>query len=127
MKSILSLIIFASKKSSSTLPSKAIFKESLMPFNMTLLLLIFLIFGCSSAPVKNNASDTTPVSKTNEKQVVSKSTNKALPSSYKEISFPDFIYVAPHPKEYRVQLDDSITGYIVVDRTLPLISFSLFF
>lgn len=127
MKSILSLIIFASKKSSSTLPSKAIFKESLMPFNMTLLLLIFLIFGCSSAPVKNNASDTTPVSKTNEIQVVSKSTQKALPSSYKEISFPDFIYVAPHPKEYRVQLDDSITGYIVVDRTLPLISFSMFF
>jgi len=126
MKWISPLNMFPSKKSSTT-PSKAIFKESLMPFKMTLFFLILLIFGCSSTPVKNNVSEVTPVSKTNEEQVVSKSTNKALPSSYKEISFPEFTYVAPHPKEYRVQLDDSITGYVVVDRSLPLISFSMFF
>lgn len=126
MKWISPLNKFPSKKSSTT-PSKAIFKESLMPFKMTLFFLILLIFGCSSTPVKNNVSEVTPVSKTNEEQVVSKSTNKALPSSYKEISFPEFTYVAPHPKEYRVQLDDSITGYVVVDRSLPLISFSMFF
>lgn len=126
MKWISPLNKFPSKKSSTT-PSKAIFKESLMPFKMTLFFLILLIFGCSSTPVKNNVSEVTPVSKTNEEQVVSKSINKALPSSYKEISFPEFTYVAPHPKEYRVQLDDSITGYVVVDRSLPLISFSMFF
>lgn len=126
MKWISPLNMFPSKKSSTT-PSKAIFKESLMPFKMTLFFLILLIFGCSSTPVKNNISEVTPVSKTNEEPVVSKSTNNALPSSYKEISFPEFTYVAPHPKEYRVQLDDSITGYIVVDRSLPLISFSMFF
>lgn len=121
------LIMFPSKKSFSTFSSKANYKESLMPFKMTLFLLFFLIFGCSSTPVKNNVSEVTPVSKTNKEQAVSKSINKALPSSYKEISFPEFTYVAPHPKEYRVQLDDSITGYIVVDRSLPLISFSMFF
>ncbi len=62
-----------------------------MPFKMTLFFLILLIFGCSSTPVKNNVSEVTPVSKTNEEQVVSKSTNKALPSSYKEISFQNLL------------------------------------
>ncbi len=50
-----------------------------------------------------------------------------IPSSYKEIAYPEFKYTAPFPADFRVKISDSITGYIQEDRTLPLIHFSIFF
>lgn len=50
-----------------------------------------------------------------------------LPTLYRDIAYPDFRYVAPHPKDYRVQLTDSITGYLVSDRSLPLVNITLYF
>ena len=50
-----------------------------------------------------------------------------VPASYKDIAFPEFHYVAPVPAEYRVQLTDSISGYIVSDRSLPLVNLTVYF
>lgn len=50
-----------------------------------------------------------------------------IPASYKDIAFPKFQYVAPFPADSRVQFSDSVTGYIIEDRRLPLIHFNVFF
>ena len=54
-------------------------------------------------------------------------TPQAVPASYKDIQFPEYNYVAPYPKDYRVELSEDIVGYIVSDRRLPLVNFSVFF
>lgn len=51
----------------------------------------------------------------------------ALPASYKDIQFPEFRYVAPYPKDFRVEVAPGITGYIVSDRSLPLVNFTVYF
>jgi len=50
-----------------------------------------------------------------------------LPVRYQEINYPLFQYVPPHPKDYRVVLSDSITGYLVSDRSLPLVNLTFYF
>ncbi len=51
----------------------------------------------------------------------------AVPESYKDIQFPEYKYVAPYPKDYRVEIAPGIAGYIVSDRSLPLVNFTVFF
>ena len=51
----------------------------------------------------------------------------ALPASYKDIKYPDYKYVAPYPKDFRVELGEGIAGYIVPDRSLPLVNFTAYF
>ena len=51
----------------------------------------------------------------------------ALPEHYSKIEFPEYKYVAPYPKDYRVQIADGITGYILSDSTLPLVDFTVYF
>ena len=51
----------------------------------------------------------------------------SVPASYKDIQFPEYRYVAPYPKDYRVEIAPGIVGYIVSDRSLPLVNFSVFF
>ena len=50
-----------------------------------------------------------------------------LPEHYSKIDFPEYKYVAPYPKDFRVQIADGITGFIVSDSTLPLVDFSVYF
>ena len=50
-----------------------------------------------------------------------------LPEHYSKIEFPEYKYVAPYPKDFRVQIADGITGYIVSDRSLPLVDFTVYF
>ena len=45
----------------------------------------------------------------------------------KDIQFPEFRYVAPYPKDYRVEIAGGISGYIVSDRSLPLVDFTVYF
>ena len=59
--------------------------------------------------------------------VVEKKAEPAVPASYKDILFPEYKYVAPYPKDYRVEIAPGITGYIVSDRSLPLVNFSVYF
>ena len=51
----------------------------------------------------------------------------AVPASYKDIQFPEYKYVAPYPKDFRVEIAPGISGYIVSDRSLPLVNFTVFF
>ncbi|MCK9181302.1 MAG: insulinase family protein [Fibrobacteraceae bacterium] len=74
---------------------------------------VFLFGACSSAPVIEK--EQAPVE------------TSAIPQSYREIKYPEFVYVAPFPADYRVKISDSITGYIIEDRTLPLVHFSVYF
>ncbi len=50
-----------------------------------------------------------------------------LPVRYTDVTYPEFHYVAPDPLAFRVALSDSITGYLVPDRSLPLVTVSLYF
>ena len=58
---------------------------------------------------------------------IEKKTEPAVPASYKDIQFPEYKYVAPYPKDYRVEIAPGISGYIVSDRSLPLVNFSVYF
>lgn len=87
---------------------------------------IFALMACSSAPTpKTAAVENVPVSA----PAVERQDTVAseIPTSYRDILFSDFKYVAPSPKDYRVRIDDGITGYIVSDRRLPLVNFSVYF
>ena len=53
--------------------------------------------------------------------------SESLPEHYSKIDFPEYKYVAPHPKDFRVQIADGITGFIVSDSTLPLVNFTVYF
>lgn len=85
-----------------------------------------LLVSCSSGP-----SPETGVSKaqTPEQSALPSSQNGTLtvPVSYKDIKYPEFKYVAPYPKDFRVELAEGVTGYIVSDRSLPLVNFSVYF
>ena len=50
-----------------------------------------------------------------------------LSDHYSKIEFPEFKYVAPYPKDFRVEIADGVTGYIVSDSTLPLVDFTVYF
>jgi len=50
-----------------------------------------------------------------------------IPNSYKDIKYPQFSYLPPDPLASRVQVSDSITGYLVSDRRLPTVQLSIYF
>lgn len=54
-------------------------------------------------------------------------TASQVPASYKDVAFPEFQYVTPYPKDFRVEVAPGIVGYIVSDRSLPLVNFSVYF
>lgn len=96
-----------------------------------------LIGACSSskAPVKADVQaasqglskvDSVAV-KNVPAEAVSASVTATLPASYRDIPFPEFRYVAPYPKDYRVEISEGISGYIVSDRSLPLVNFTVYF
>lgn len=90
------------------------------------------LIACSSSPApqtENTVVKAEPVSSSSAPAVVysSAAAKSDIPESYKNIAYPTFNYVAPHPKDYRVQISDRITGYIVSDRSLPLVNFTMYF
>lgn len=93
---------------------------------------VVALSSCSSAPVPQTNSEVPKVAADSLGAVSSVApAEKALPLdvpvSYKDIKFPEFNYVAPHPKDYRVEVAPGITGYIVSDRSLPLVNFTVYF
>lgn len=88
--------------------------------------------SCSSAPAPQTeaaaaktVSEVVDSSSSVDTAAVTQSAD--LPVSYKDIQFPEFKYVAPYPKDYRVEVAPGITGYIVSDRSLPLVNFTVYF
>ena len=51
----------------------------------------------------------------------------SFPATYKDIIFPEFKYVAPNASDARIKLSENVTGYVIEDKTLPLVHFNIFF
>ncbi len=51
---------------------------------------------------------------------------KPIPPHYSKIAFPEWSYTPPHPKDYRVELQDGVVAYLVPDSTLDVVQLSLF-
>src|SRR3954468_22805179 len=49
-----------------------------------------------------------------------------VPEHYSKIPFPEFKYMPPYPKDYRVELDKGVIAYLVPDSTLSLIQMAVF-
>jgi len=48
-----------------------------------------------------------------------------IPTRPEALEFPPLTFEPPHPSEYRVELDHGAVGYLIPDRTLPLINISV--
>ncbi|HSQ42660.1 MAG TPA: pitrilysin family protein [Fibrobacteraceae bacterium] len=77
------------------------------------------------APVQKNASSAMGAS--SSARTTALSVPSLVPERYADIQYPAFHYVAPYPKDYRVEISDSITGYLVPDRSLPFIRMNVYF
>jgi zinc protease len=93
-----------------------------------------VMVACSGAPElqtdsvpKDSESKEAPTATDSSAQEPVQEAASAVPASYKDIQFPEFHYVAPYPKDYRVEIAPGIVGYIVSDRSLPLVNFSVYF
>ena len=90
---------------------------------------VFALNACSGSP----EPQTEPAPATEKTDSVAApvaeqtSDASAVPASYKDIQFPEYKYVAPYPKDFRVEIASGISGYIVSDRSLPLVNFTVFF
>ena len=85
------------------------------------------IVACSSAPEPSAEPAAQPAPASVAAPTPVEKTADALPASYKDIKYPDYKYVAPYPKDYRVQIAPGISGYIVPDSSLPLVNLSVYF
>ncbi len=91
---------------------------------------LLLVAACSSAPApatENTAAAAPKDSATVSAVPAPSSPASDIPASYKDIQFPEYKYVAPYPKDYRVEIADGISGYIVSDRRLPLVNLTVYF
>jgi len=85
--------------------------------------------SCSLMPKKSSHVKHTP----NMYAAATESSSSAmgivgdLPEHYSKIEFPEYKYVAPYPKDFRVEIAEGITGYIVSDSSLPLVDFTVYF
>lgn len=85
-----------------------------------------ILSSCSMTQPDKNASDSSDSSE--NASVNGQSANASeVPLHYGDISFPEFKYEAPYPKDYRASIADGISGYIVSDRSLPLVNFTVYF
>lgn len=103
-------------------------------FNLISVFAALVLAACSGAPAPETSVDAaktneTPTAAVTPSAVASEASagQEDIPASYKDVVFPEFHYVAPYPKDYRVHLSDSISGYVVSDRSLPLVKLSVFF
>jgi len=103
-------------------------------FSLPLLLAsVLLMLACSGAPEPQTqpVAEQAKAAETSKDSVAAPAASvvqaPAIPESYKDIQFPEYRYVAPYPNDYRVEIAPGIVGYIVSDRSLPLVNFSVFF
>ena len=57
----------------------------------------------------------------------SAATTTAIPTHYQDIVYPTFQYQPPNPVASRVVISDSITGYVISDRSLPFVQGDIYF
>jgi len=86
----------------------------------------FALWACSGSP-EPKTEPAPAVVQADTVVTPEKPAEPALPASYKDIQFPEYKYVAPYPKDFRVEIAPGIVGYIVSDRSLPLVNLSVYF
>lgn len=69
----------------------------------------------TQAKIDKNKTDTLAIKKDN------------VPKNYKDIAYPEFNYVAPFPTDFRVEILPGVSGYIIEDKSLPLVNFTVYF
>ncbi|MCQ2053796.1 MAG: insulinase family protein [Fibrobacter sp.] len=84
------------------------------------------VVACSSAPAPE-AEPAQAISVSKAPVTSAKAEASPVPATYKDIKYPAFNYVAPSPKDYRVDVAEGITGFIVSDHSLPLVNLTVFF
>ena len=62
-----------------------------------------------------------------EPSAVKENPAASLPAHYKDLVYPPFAYTAPHPKDFRVELDSGAAAYLVRDTSLALVDMKFFF
>ena len=90
---------------------------------------VFALNACSGSPEPQTEPAPATEKTDSVAAPVAEQTSDAstVPASYKDIQFPEYKYVAPYPKDFRVEIAPGISGYIVSDRSLPLVNFTVFF
>jgi len=88
--------------------------------------LLAVLTACSLFPKKGSSAQEVDVYAAAARDS-SYSSLGVVPDHYSKINFPEYKYVAPYPKDFRVEIADGITGYIVSDSTLPLVDFTVYF
>ena len=86
-----------------------------------------ILVACSSAPEPSAEPVAQPAPAQTAASPADTAKVTALPASYKDIVYPEYKYIAPYPKDYRVELGPGISGYIVPDSSLPLVNLSVYF
>ncbi len=100
---------------------------------LPLFALMASIFSCQAILPSPHTKETTYVMKHGKLVALPNSSPETKPlsndieSHYSKIQHPSFQYQSPDPRQFRVQISDSITGYFVTDRSLPTIQMSLYF
>ncbi len=101
-----------------------------MEFSVLFLVTAGFFFACSGTSSHTKSESVEPLTKmdsASSKVVKLVAHENEIPASYKDIVFPEFKYTAPFPADSRIKISDSITGYVIEDKTLPLIHFNVFF
>jgi len=75
----------------------------------------------------SSGSSTEEASITQSSASTAPSLSSVIPTHYQDISYPQFQYLPPDPKTSRVVISDSITGYIISDRSLPFVQGDIYF
>lgn len=92
---------------------------------------VFSLAACSLNPEPETEVSVVEASSSSLSEAVVSSSNvgdsSGIPASYKDIAYSEYKYVAPYPKDFRVEIAEGITGYIVSDRSLPLVNFTVYF
>jgi zinc protease len=61
------------------------------------------------------------------KAVAAKVAGDGIPEHYSKLSYPEFTYQPPAPKDYRTVLDRGVVAYLIPDTTLALIQMTVLF
>ena len=89
-----------------------------------------LVAACSKAPmVKTNIKAKDRIIKIQDTQKTDKSSQveSDIPNHYKELSYPEFNYIAPYPLDYRKVLDSNTILYLYPSKQLPLVQIDFYF
>src|SRR5436190_262026 len=80
-----------------------------------------------SAPAASVAAKTAAAVKSVKAYVAAQTAGTGIPEHYSKITFPEFTYQPPYPKDYRIVLDRGVVAYLIPDTTLALIQMTVLF